>query len=1041
MKAKLYTAILAAFVVLLMTGGASAYSGIPHANDVNTIVAELNATNDTIANSTGSPLYAANAYDGEPGFRWDYSSFDGIWLESLVITSGEQYNPDGDTLTYPDEREIGNGSLIYSTSPVFQEYELHANEADPDRTVQTDMEVQYNESLNQSIGLCVESDNPGSDCGYFIEGWLGEEYVAIDGNADKLCERLVEFEDDDTKTLAVGEEWNLGGRYTLTANQIDIESNKVWFSLKKDGTEIDSEVAGVNSTQQYRVCTYTADIGGEYDIPVFSCYVDNVSRETNTVQIKYVFLIDEDVFDIDTSDEYGIMEVMTVTSDRIILKNDEIPITLKAGGEDRIMGNLYFVTEGGDTALNFYPTICKECDGDNRPPDVLVVSPSGINTPCIAGDNVNISAIVRDEDGVDDIANVTMNFSEYGVDIVEMELVGEIDDIRAMYNCSVVIGEFGEIDDGAGGLTGGVCGEVTVTDASGDYGDMDVCFAVVPGECAYMELENRVCEYSGIEGEDLRTVALTQLSYCNVKDHAKWWKMSEGKFDLYMLRYVVDVYDEYGNFIDNIEDCECCNGFTATTTGEDASLKFCDNGRITLVNENSPGKTTLNVNCNGSDIPSISQEVEFLNPVAGLNVTADVDVIYESDFYEGEYVNISATITDVLGNPILMPRVDVDLYVDGNETMTMATDANGTVEFVDVDVSGCDAGDEIVFRAEAECKQGLLTMNVSESVLGYVEIGAPEYMVCGDNATMTYTCKNPNGNAMTCPECVPVWSCDELGEINNSTGNYTAGDAEGIATVNVNVSGVNGTADIVIDGHELCVMITPETEQNITSGTVMLSWNATYFVEVGEDGTMCLQALGNPIPEWSNDTKGAIVSVDSYTESDNATLNMSGDGDIWMLNDTTGNWSFYAEGDTAVVNHGLNQTFALVTEDVVEPEPDPDPTPTPTSTYTHRGGGGGGSGGTYPPGWDNHGTTSVATHKPTAAEPSSKPAPKQVSDNEDDVEDDDGVNDDVDGSSDSVSHDDKDDDETPAPATPGFTGVFVILGVLAVAYLIGRKRA
>jgi S-layer protein (TIGR01567 family) len=208
---------------------------------------------------------------------------------------------------------------------VFQEYEIHQDvTVDRDATKEEDDRL-ADGLLEQHIGLLVESSNPRGDCGYYIEGWMAEEYVAIDGNADELCKLMVEFEDDDKKTLVVGEEWDLGGGFALVANQIDLEGDKVWFSLKKDGRELDNEVASTGSTdKQDRVYTYTADIGNEEDIPVFSCYVDAVFRGTdsNIVQVMYVFLIDDDVLEIDTSDTYGSMEVMTASSDRIVGSDD-----------------------------------------------------------------------------------------------------------------------------------------------------------------------------------------------------------------------------------------------------------------------------------------------------------------------------------------------------------------------------------------------------------------------------------------------------------------------------------------------------------------------------------------------------------------------------------------------------------------------------------------------------------------------------------------------------------------------------------------------
>ncbi|MEA1869004.1 MAG: S-layer protein domain-containing protein, partial [Euryarchaeota archaeon] len=279
--------------------------------------------------------------------------------------ANERDAPGTDTLMYPTDREIGEGSLVYTTYPMFQEYQMHQDiEPSPSRG-QTAMEMTFDVLFERgpgSTGLCVESDNPGGDCGYFLEGWMGEKYVAIDDNADKLCKLLVEFEDDDKKTLSTGEEWDLGSGYSLTANQINLEGDKVWFSLKKDGREIDNEVASTGGPRaQERVYTYTADIAQEDDIPVFSCYVDAIFRGTdsNVVQIMYVFLIDDDVLEIETRDTYGAMEVMTASSMEVVLRNDETTIDLDTDTTEHIMGDMYFMTADDDTAIRFYPFV--EC--------------------------------------------------------------------------------------------------------------------------------------------------------------------------------------------------------------------------------------------------------------------------------------------------------------------------------------------------------------------------------------------------------------------------------------------------------------------------------------------------------------------------------------------------------------------------------------------------------------------------------------------------------------------------------------------------------
>jgi S-layer protein (TIGR01567 family) len=308
---------------------------------------------------------------------WDYSNFAGFWYELddnlcsedlTILANNWAGQPTLDFST--DDRTLDENTVIYRTHPVFQEYELHENEADPDRTSPTPMEMDY---LNGKIGLCVESDNPGGDCGYFIEGWMAEKYVAIDNKADKLCKLLVEFEDNDEKTLIVGEEWDLGGGFSLTAN-LDFEGDKVWFSLKKDGEELDHGVAstGGGARRQDRVYTYTADIGNEEDIPVFSCYVDATFKgDVSYVQLMYVFLIDDDVQVIKTSQTYGAMEVMTASAIKIILKNDETAIDLNPGTTKNITENMYFKIADDDTAIRFYPFVERTIGGEEPTPATI----------------------------------------------------------------------------------------------------------------------------------------------------------------------------------------------------------------------------------------------------------------------------------------------------------------------------------------------------------------------------------------------------------------------------------------------------------------------------------------------------------------------------------------------------------------------------------------------------------------------------------------------------------------------------------------------
>ncbi|MEA1944304.1 MAG: S-layer protein domain-containing protein, partial [Euryarchaeota archaeon] len=169
---------------------------------------------------------------------------------------------------------------------------------------------------------------------------------------------LVEFEADDTKTLYVGEKWNLSGGFALELLGIDDTGKKATLRLSKNGIQLDMTCIDTGGRVQDRVYTYTADLAHEYDIPVFFCYVDTVFKgDISYVQLRYVFLIDDDVLEIEICDTYGAMEAVTVSTTNVVLMNYDTPIDLDRDTTEHIMGNMYFKTADDDTAIRFYPYV------------------------------------------------------------------------------------------------------------------------------------------------------------------------------------------------------------------------------------------------------------------------------------------------------------------------------------------------------------------------------------------------------------------------------------------------------------------------------------------------------------------------------------------------------------------------------------------------------------------------------------------------------------------------------------------------------------
>ena len=272
--------------------------------------------------------------------EWNSTNFAAFWYDLDDNLQTERLWIKANSLNCAaDDRSVEKDNISYSTHPEPQQYELN------------------------KAGMLLETgvDNRTH---YFIEGWLANKYVAINEKPDKLCELLFEFDGDDKRTLVAGEEWNIGGGFSLTAQQIDLVGEKVWLTLSKDGNELDSEVISTGSaaaTKNDSVYTYTADLAGEDDIPVFHCYVDAVFRgtDTNIVQIKYVFLIDDDVLEIDTGDEFGIMEA-TVSGRFVNLTNKDDAVDLSQDNVEHLMGDMYIRTADNaddEDNIRFYPFV------------------------------------------------------------------------------------------------------------------------------------------------------------------------------------------------------------------------------------------------------------------------------------------------------------------------------------------------------------------------------------------------------------------------------------------------------------------------------------------------------------------------------------------------------------------------------------------------------------------------------------------------------------------------------------------------------------
>ena len=290
----------------------------------------------------------ATAY---PTYTWDAQSFAGFWYDIKKDTQSETLNIQAlgaGINTIPKPTAVaGVTGLTYTATMQGASYK------------------------NPSPALQIA----GND--YMIMGWFAKKYMAVNNQPDVLSKIILGMGSTDKKTLATGENWDLGNGYALIANQIDLEGDKVWLSLEKNGVEVESSIIttgtgasgdsfiGMDGVTRTTTDTfvYQPDIGSESDVPIFTVAITAVFRgtDTNVIQLKYAMLIDDELLEIESDYESHKMKVTGVTATTVTMQNDET-ITITEDSDIKIMGDIVFHVAKDDDAdgndeLRFYPMV------------------------------------------------------------------------------------------------------------------------------------------------------------------------------------------------------------------------------------------------------------------------------------------------------------------------------------------------------------------------------------------------------------------------------------------------------------------------------------------------------------------------------------------------------------------------------------------------------------------------------------------------------------------------------------------------------------
>ncbi|MDL2261013.1 hypothetical protein LJC08_02075 [Methanimicrococcus sp. OttesenSCG-928-J09] len=277
------------------------------------------------------------------------------------------------------------GKFTYENFAAFY-YDIDANVFTETMTIKSaadglvkDKELTYTTKPEQ-VGYDYDSNNWNGQK-YFVMGLFGEKYVPLnkvdaDGKnaamnkAEKMAKLIMD--NDDKYTLKTGATLELGEGYSVIVDQIDVDGNKAYVKLMKDGKEINSSIV-----------TTSGNVGGDWifrlnvlnenNTQVLRLHVKDVFQgtESSLVEFEGIWLMDyQNAKELKTDDKYGLLEFKSGGT-QLDFESDG-SFTIQADMDKQIANNMYLKAADNTDALgkNMYFYVAMEIEGDGSQPPV-----------------------------------------------------------------------------------------------------------------------------------------------------------------------------------------------------------------------------------------------------------------------------------------------------------------------------------------------------------------------------------------------------------------------------------------------------------------------------------------------------------------------------------------------------------------------------------------------------------------------------------------------------------------------------------------------
>ncbi len=204
----------------------------------------------------------------------------------------------------------------------------------------------------------------GFQANKYFAGYINDETVddaneilfkeSTDENSlsDEQLEAIL-MDNDDEMTVTSGTPLKMEEGYELAIKSIDIDGNKVYLELSKDGSVVDSKVISPskdNPTMADKTYYYKKTVGDSKDLVVIAAHFKNAFRgsDSNLATIDGIWQISDVATEVKVDTEYDKMRIASVSADTITMDNKDNTVTLSKNKDITLMGDVKIITSDQD---------------------------------------------------------------------------------------------------------------------------------------------------------------------------------------------------------------------------------------------------------------------------------------------------------------------------------------------------------------------------------------------------------------------------------------------------------------------------------------------------------------------------------------------------------------------------------------------------------------------------------------------------------------------------------------------------------------------